>query len=234
MKNLKSLLKTILLTIFCVIMVTSAFACGDKPAEEVKSGLSGTFTYNEALGADKSLKLTDSVFNCKENRGKYLLTTVYPVRLDVTNGTNQLCYTMDQRLKLNKNFTYVYEYTIDISNPNDWGGKVGRVAVQMLGTFEYVDDTNEDGIFMVNLSNPTGGEQEIYSFDVTGSGSYGYSMHTTPDAVFDLGFLASQDYHAFDKYTCGREVVVNKPNKSLSDDVFFYDVMDLLAMYSRY
>ncbi len=217
----------------------TAIGCGGGEDTTEKSKLSGTYTYSEAIGADKSLYMTTSLFNAKDQVRKYLITTVYPMRMhtDLNNdGTEDqtLCYTIDQRLKLNKDYTYIYEYTILISNPNDWGGKVAQVAVNMSGTFTYLEDTSEDGIYKAYLSNPTAGTQEIYSFDVVGSGSYGYSIHTAPDMVIDLGYLATLSHYDFDKYTCGREVVVNKTEKSVIDDVFFYDVLDYVAPYCRY
>lgn len=232
---MKKIFKTIILVVLLVVMSLSLFACGEDDSVEVKkSALKSTYTYSNTIGADKTLVLTDSLFLAKDQPGKYLLTTVWPMRQDATNGTNQFSYKMDQRLKLKDDFMYIYDYTIEIKNPNDWGGRVGYVSVQMIGTFTYIDDTNEDGIYQVKLSNPTAGKQEIFSFDVTGSGSYGYSMHQKPDAVFDLGFLATLDHYAFDKYTCGREVFVNQLEKSLDDNVFFYDIMDLLSIYCKY
>ena len=34
--------------------------------------------------------------------------------------------------------------------------------------------------------------------------------------------------------TCGRTVIVNKSEKSISDDVFFYDILDYVSPYCRY
>lgn len=238
MKKIKSLKSFVFLALSVIICLT-AIGCGDETTAE-KSKLSGTYTYSEAIGADKTLYMTTSLFNAKEYPKKYLVTTVYPMRVHTDLERNdgiedqKLCYTIDQRLKLNKDYTYVYEYTLLLSNPNDWGGRVGKIAVSMSGTFEYIDDTDGDSVYRVFLSNPTAGKQEIYSCDITGSGSYGYSMHNTPDMVIDLGFLATLPHYTFDKYTCGREVFVDKTEKSILDDVFFYDILDYISPYCRY
>ncbi len=232
-------IKTFLLIVFSAIICLTAVACGNAPeaSKTTNKVLSGTFNYKEEIGADKSLKMTDELVKAREHNKKYLVTSFYPMRGHAVNDDQAICYTVTQRLKLKRDYTYEYDVSILLSSPNDWGGQTAEINVLMYGDFTYVEDTNEDRIYTVSISNPTAGTQSITGFDVTGSHINNYAKHGSPDMVIDLGYLATLPNYSFDKYTTGRTVIVNK-NKgvenNLTDDMFFFDVLDYVAPYCGY
>ena len=236
----KGFVKTLVfisLIVFTLFSLSTLFACGEKTVEEPVSGLRGTYTYQTVYGQHSGdLKITSDALNAaSEFKYQYLLVTAYPERL----GDGQpISYSVDQRLKLSKDFTYHYDYTINLKNPQQWGGDVASVAVSMVGTFTYVENASaENKVFTVNLSNPTAGTHTVYGAQVSNASSiYNWNKHGSPDMVLDLEYLATLPDHNFDKYTCGRTVKVNNEtgNKVLTDDIFFVDILQDICKYFNF
>ncbi len=217
-----------------VAAVTSVFAltaCGDKIDEaETKSQLYGTFTYQETLGlGDSRLRLTNDADKVITDRS-YIYSTVYPLNFGCEN-TN-IAYNMDQRLKLNRDYTYKYDYTITLTNPGDWGATFARFAVSITGTFDFREAGA--GKYNVLLGNPTGGTQTVYASHIARQDIYGWSMHAQPDMVTDYSVVPSVENYQYDHYVCSRMAVVNKSDKSLKDNVFYTDLFDYINQFSTY
>jgi len=236
----KSLLATVL-AVITLLSMTFLFSCGVKNKEENDvSKLRGTFTFSQTYGQDKSLTITTNPeLAASEFKYQYLLVSGWPQRQIADNtGYNCVSYAIDQRLKLSKDFTYYYEYSIKLANPLDWGGTVANITVSMGGTFTYLeneDSTKKD--FTVKLSNPTSGTHTVYSARLNNASSiYNWNIHGEPDLVEDLGYLATLPDNNFDKYTCGRTVKVRNEtdNKVLTDDIFFVDILQDLGKYFNY
>lgn len=205
-------------------------ACGSKEKTGDVSELRGTFTYNETI--NQGLSVTNKTpDDFADNNKRYLFANVYPISYG--NEGMAVAYGIDQRLKLNRDYTYLYEYSILISNPRDWGGNCARLAVSITGTFEFAQasDTSE---YSVLLSNPTGGSQQVFGMTITSPDSYGWSMHSQPDLSLDYSVLSKLENYWYDEYVCSRVVTVNKSTKILTDDVFYPDILNYIALYSTY
>lgn len=206
-------------------------ACGKKTdgGQKNKSGLYGTFTYQETLGADAaSLRVTNDPN--KEAGRSWLYSTVFPIASG--NEGMVISYNMDQRLKLNRDGTYRYDYSILLSNPRDWGGQIARLTVGITGEFDYVESS--EGKYGVLLGDPTGGTQTVYAAHLSGADSYGWSIHSRPDLVIDYEIMSSYEDYVCDKYVRSRVVAVDKSDKSLRDDIFFADLLDYITAYCTY
>lgn len=225
---MKKFYKIILCLSLSLAVILSFSACGkDKGETEAKSGLYGTFTYQETLG------LGDSRLTITHDKNKSALTrdciysTVFP--LDSGCEGTSVSYNMDQRLKLNRDYTYKYDYTILLSNPGDWGASFARIVVSISGTFDY-RETGKEGVYNVLLSNPTGGTQTIYAPQVSGKNIYSWSIHSQPDYITDY----SMQGVTYDKFVQSRMAVVDKGEKTLKDDIFFADLLDRVMAFSTY
>lgn len=234
----KSFLKALSAITAAIILTISAAvfsSCAKKEEEKSVSAIRGTYTYQNVYGQDKSLRITsDSIKATSEYKYKYLFCSTYPER----NAEDQpVSYTVDQRLKLFKDFTYFYEYSIKLANPQDWGGSIATVNVSMSGTFTYYDVTGEDKTYVVKLSNPIGGTHTVYGARITDSASvYGWSLHGEADFVEDLGYLSTLPDYNFDKYTRGRTVKLRDTveDKILYDDIFFTDIIQDISKYFNF
>lgn len=211
------------------LAILSMVACQNE-SESDESALRGTFTYSEII--NQGLYIThlqpDEVEN---NDRQYLFSNVYPINSG-SEGT-AIAYSIDQRLRLKKDYTYSYNYTILISNPGDWGASSAKLVVNITGTFEYVASADENE-YSVLLSNPSGGTQELYGSTFSSSNIYGWSMHSQPDLELDYSLLSKLDNYEYDEYVCSRVVAVNKSTKVLTDDVFYSEILNYIAMYSNY
>ncbi len=214
-------------------------ACGsggsDNAVEPEKSELIGTFTYQETLGASEAdaLRITHDKKNIVKGDRSRILSTFYPINANM-EGT-RISYNMDQRLKLKRDFTYEYEYTVVLGNPGDWGGRFAQIAVDIKGNYTYEEIS--DGMYSVELSDPTGGTQKLRSYRVTGGGIYGLAMHDSDDCVLDYSYLSGLSGYVFDEYVGSRTVVVDKAEdtqKQLDDDIFYPGLLDYLSQYGTY
>lgn len=224
--------KLSILSILMVVMlvVTLLAACNTKESKEEQSALRGTFTYSETINKGLSVtnKLPDEI---EVNNKNYLFSNVWPINYG--NEGMAIAYGIDQRLKLNRDYTYSYDYTILISNPRDWGGANARLVVSITGTFEYAESVNANE-FSVLLSNPTGGTQQLFGASITSPDNYNWSMHSQPDLTLDYSVLSKLADYQYDEYVCSRVVSVNKTTKLLSDDVFYPEILNYIALYSTY
>ena len=213
------------------MLVISLFAaCGNEQNDAPQSALRGTFTYSETI--NQGLSVTNKFPGEVEvNNKQYLFSNVYPINYG--NEGMAIAYGIDQRLKLNRDYTYSYDYTVLISNPRDWGGSNARLVVSITGTFEFAEGANTNE-YSVLLSNPTGGTQQLYGATITSPDNYGWSIHSDPDLTLDYSVLSRVANYQYDEYVCSRVVIVNKTTKMLSDDVFYPEILNYIALYSTY
>lgn len=223
------------LSIFAILMIatlalTLLVACDSGKGDEQQSALRGTFTYSETI--NQGLSVTNKLpSEIDVNNKQYLFSNVYPINYG--NEGMAIAYGIDQRLKLNRDYTYSYDYTILISNPRDWGGSNARLVVSIRGTFEYAEGGNASK-YSVLLSNPTSGTQQLFGATITSQDNYGWSMHSQPDLTLDYSVLSKLANYQFDQYVCSRVVTVDKATKTLSDDVFYPEILNYIATYSTY
>lgn len=216
--------------IFSLLLGACALSACSKAAPDAVSELRGTFTYNETI--NQGLSVTNAApGDIEVNNRQYLFANVYPINYG--NEGMAIAYGIDQRLKLNRDFTYLYEYSILISNPRDWGGNSARLSVSITGTFEFAQGGSA-GEYSVLLSDPTGGFQQVFGATITSPDSYGWSMHSQPDLSLDYGLLAKQENYRFDEYVRSRVVSVDKATRTLTDDVFYPEILNYIALYSTY
>lgn len=213
------------------LSVTLFVACGGNKQPDVEqSALRGTFTYSETI--NQGLKVTNKLpGDIEVNNKQYLFSNVYPINYG--NEGMAIAYGIDQRLKLNRDFTYNYDYTILISNPRDWGGTNARLVVSISGTFVYAEGANANE-YSVLLSNPTGGTEQLFGATFTSQDNYGWSMHSQPDLTLDYSLLSRLANYQYDEYVCSRVVTVNKTTKLLTDNVFYPEILNYIALYSTY
>ncbi|MCH5157138.1 MAG: hypothetical protein J1G02_04605 [Clostridiales bacterium] len=222
-------------SIFAIVMivmlsVTLLAACGGNNDTQEQSALRGTFTYSETI--NQGLRVTNKLPGDVEvNNKQYLFSNVYPINYG--NEGMAIAYGIDQRLKLNRDFTYNYDYTILISNPRDWGGTNARLVVSITGTFVYAEGANANE-YSVLLSNPTGGTEQLFGATITSQDNYGWYIHSQPDLTLDYSVLSKLASYQYDQYVCSRVVSVNKTTKLLSDNVFYPEILNYIAMYSNY
>lgn len=209
----------------------SACSGGNSSENVAVSELFGTFTYQETLGlGNTKLQITNDA-NKVINDRKYIYSTVYPLNSGC-EGAN-ISYNMDQRLKLNRDYTYKYDYTITLSNPSDWGANFARLVVSITGTFDY-RTASVEGQFGVLLNNPTGGAQTLYASAINGQNVYSWSMHSQPDMITDYSAATLAEGYKYDKYVSARMVLVDKSDKTLKDNIFYTDIFDYINYYSTY
>lgn len=227
MKRKISVLAIFMIAVLSVMLLA---ACADKQDEEATSALRGTFTYSETINQGITV-IGGSPDSIKVNNRQYLFSNVYPINY----GYDQMviAYGIDQRLKLNRDYTYNYDYTILISNPRDWGGTNARLVVSISGTFEFAEGANA-GEYSVLLSNPTGGTEQLFAATITSPSNYNWSMHSQPDLTLDFSLLSRASNYQYDEYVCSRVVRVNKTTKILTDDVFYPEILNYIALYSTY
>lgn len=202
------------------VLCASLFvSCG----QEEETALRGTFTYSETV--------TTVVSNAQqtEDTGKqYLYSNMYP-QLDANRN---VAYNIDQSLKLNRDGSYVYRYSVILKNPYEWGGELAMLSVDVTGTFASADEGG--GIYSVMLSDPTGGTQQVYGASIAGGNIYSWSKHTDADLSLDYASLAHKEGYVYDEYVRARVVVVDKRTRSLTDDVFFPQLLNYISNYSEH
>ena len=214
----------------CVGLLAGCGSNDDAGTTTKKSALRGTYTFNDSIRTEYRRTFDD---------GNYLFCSVWP-QTGMWDGTVFL-YQIDQRLKLNSDFTYSYEYSITLGNPGDWGNlQLAMLHVNISGTFDYTVDKTNDKRFIVNLSNPTGGVEEIYGSYLFNPSSYWeWEMHEEPDYVLNLDDLSHIKDYKYDEYICGRKVVVTKAQtetdkNAVEDNVFYRYILETFAHYSTY
>lgn len=236
MKKLLSIIIAILIAIFAF---TALVGCDDGSSTEPtqKSGLIGTFTYSESIRTndivsddvyESALRLYGSEAAAANGN---MWCDVYP--FDGINGS-RVSYTYDQRLQLKRDFTYIYQYTITLTNSEDWGNDFARMTVVMEGIFTYEEIGS--GEYTVTLTDPYSGTQTVYgSTAIRPSDVYGWTINSSATYVEDVAAeLALNENYSYNRYLAGRELTVNKEEKSVLDDIFYRDIMNDIAQYSDY
>lgn len=215
-----------------LLLLLALTSCGSKngTTKARTSDLKGTFTYNEAINTQYKRNVDD---------GNYLYCSIYP-QTGIVDGEKFL-YQIDQRLKLNKDYSYNYEYSITLGNPGDWGNlQLAMLHINISGTFTYTKDKNSENKFIVNLSNPTSGIEEIYGTYLNNPTSYWqWEMHEEPDYVLDFSSLSKIENYSYDEYSCGRKVIVSKASSqeeknTIEDNLFFRYILETFAHFSTY
>jgi len=216
--------------ILSILTLLAFTGCSQKPDEKPQSLLRGTFTFNDAITVKYSKTIQD---------GNYLYCRLYPQRDMMAEGQDIL-YRTDQRLKLNRDYTYSYQYTVILGNPGDWGNlEVAKLHVNITGTFTYTLGQTETS-YIVHLSNPTGGIEEIYGSSLNNVSWLGnWTMHSSPDQVLDFTQLSKLSSYTYDEYVCSRKVIVTKAqseleNNSIEDDIFYPYILEDFGRYSNY
>ena len=195
------------------------------------SALRGTYTFQEEKTAEFKKQIAD---------GDYLYCTLYPHR---DMAETSILYRIDQRLKLNRDYTYAYEYTVILGNPNPWGGlEIAKLAVNITGTFTYTQKPYSTGEYIVKLSNPTGGTEEIYGANFSGANPadlYSWAIHSTADYKIDFASVSKLANAVYDDYVKARTVYVYKAQTEtesnvLTDNVFYPYILNDIGRFSNY
>lgn len=226
--NLTKIGKCLAAALAAVLVCATGAAC--KNETEAESELRGTFSYTEIINQD--LFITHRLQESVPDSGRtYLFSNVAPI--DSGSEGTRIAYSIDQRLKLNRDFTYLYDYTVLLSNPGDWGGQISKLTVSITGTFEFLAGP-ETGTYSVLLSDPTGGTEQVNGSFLGAGGIYGWSMHSRPDMTLDFYTLSKAEDYEFDEYVKSRVVVVNRSTHVLTDDVFYPQLLNYTARFSSY
>ena len=195
-----------------------------------KSDLRGTFVNNEVIDAKYKKQIQD---------GNNLYATLYPLSIFL-NDDQGIAYRIDQRLKLNSDYTYNYEYSIVLGSAESWGNlQVSKIYVNIFGVFQYKKYDNENS-FSVRLSNPTSGKEEFYGCHIWNLSSYkDNEIHPEADYVLDFDTLSQLGNYQFDKYVQNRTVIVRKAveenqDNTVEDNIFFSDILDDLGHFNTY
>ena len=212
------------------IALVSLSSCGNgEPVSQDSapiSALRGSFTSSEAIHTKIKHSVTD---------GEFLYAWKYPEFL-LSEDQNVL-YRIDQRLQLKRDYTYSWNYTIILGNPDDWGNlEIAKIAVDIGGTFTY--RALGDSSYAVTLSNPLSGNEMIYGCNINNFSWFGgWTMHAQPDFDNDYSHLSKTGYASFSKYVCSRTVnveVQQDGTKTLSSYLFYRDCLHDIARYSTY
>lgn len=236
MKKFLSIFSILLIAVFAMAVFVGCTEDENYVPTE-KSGLIGTFTYSESIRTndivsdnafESALRLYGSEEAAKDGN---LWCDVYP--FDSIQGS-RVSYTYDQRLQLKRDFTYIYQYTITLTNSEDWGNDFARINVVMQGKFAYAE--SGAGNYTVLIGDPYAGTQTVYGATAVRLGDvYGWTINSSATYVEDVAAeLALDEYYAYNRYLIGRELTVNKDEKSVSDNIFFRDIMNDIALYSDY
>ncbi|MCH5157130.1 MAG: hypothetical protein J1G02_04565 [Clostridiales bacterium] len=236
MKKFLSITIAVLIAFSALVLLVG---CKDEnntqPTE--KSGLIGTFTYSESIRtseivSDNPFESALRLYGSEQDAANgNLWCDVYPF-----NGIqgSRVSYTYDQRLQLKRDFTYIYQYTITLTNSEDWGNDFARMTIVMEGNYSYQDSGS--GVYTVTLTDPYAGTQTVYGATAVRPGDvYGWTINSSATYVEDVVAELSQNAdYSYNRYLKGRDLVVNKEDKSVIDNIFYRDIMNDIAVYSDY
>lgn len=217
--------------ILAVCAAGAVAACA--PAEDgPRSRLIGTFTDSDTISSNAAggdLCLYGSEAGA-ENGDLYC--TVAP--FDALDGV-RVRYSYEQRLKLKRDYTYYYQYSITLYNAGDAGKDFAQISVVAEGTFSYEEADETGNRYAVTLQDPTSGMFTVVGATAQFEDIYGWVKQSSPAYVVDIAaeLMRSGDA-AYNRYTRGRSVVVMKEEKLLLDDIFYRDVLNDIAPYSDY
>ncbi len=222
-------------SIFCFVFSSCSSKVSEE--EEKKSGLSGTFTFNEAFDAKfkKEIQIDEDV-------NHYLYCHLYPQRdMEVGGENDKILYQLDQRLKLNRDSTYRYEYSIIIGSSGDWGNpEILKILVDITGTFTYKVIDEEKKSYAVYLNSPTGGTEERYGATLYNPAVLrSWGMHSSPDYVLDFSTLSKLENYNYDPYVAGhwvyaKKAITEEESNLLEDNRYFPYILDDLGPFCTY
>lgn len=210
-------------------------ACGGEE-EALQSSLIGTFG---GSGSEDAWLSAEESTVPQDGQTEYVwldATDVYPVSTVAGTGVR---YEYDRTLVLRRDFTYEYTLEIRVRNITQTGNNdLASFAAETYGTFEYTD--NGDLTYTVTLSDPVSGTEEVYAPSVADENNvFSWRLPSTPSYAVDLAAeLASDPEYAFDRYTAGGTVTVERDldtnERILRGDAFYSDFMQTVAPYSQY
>ncbi len=233
-------------------------SCGKKSEENssssaatVYSDVRGKFLSNKVIGLDEvTLRVTSDKDKTDTDTVKYMFwTDYYPfntigggkgetVHWDAS-GIGRYSYEMDQTLQLKRDFTYRYQYAININCANEWGGQIATLEVDIQGTFSY-EESGEG--YLVDLSTPTAGKETVYGCRLIDSlsnihFSHVWSKNSTPGYQIDIAYALSQG-QTLDEYVSARQVYVwqnEDGEKIIEHDLYDNQIFNKLFLkYSTY
>ncbi len=223
------------LTIICAFLLMTS--CGGKAnsTSEIgkSSALFGTFTKDMAIKKDRTDQEDNQlrIFNdiTKAVNGHLYTSDIYP--LNTVNGS-LVCYSYEQSLKLNRDYTYSYVYQIKLTNSEQWGKDFARMEVEMKGMFDFV--SLKEDTFQVTLENPESGSQKIFGSTITGEGSI-FAWNLSTVASFTYSFQSKPET-PLNRYVSGRtvQVVKNIDERSIEDDIYYFDILQDMGPYFDY
>ncbi len=264
MKNIWK--KTVCIALSLASVLLLATGCKQEevqaPVEQTAptSALRGKYLSSTVIGTlEDKLYITTDPTKVDSASAKYLYwTDAYPFNTALSSQKSpdrkselvhwnlapcRISYGVEQSLQLKKDFTYRYQYSINIGNIEEWGGQIASVEVEMIGTFTY--RAHGEGYY-VNLSNPTDGSETVYGVKYSGNHYIKnrvdqWSRASTPGLEVDLGFL-HENCLPFDEFTSARRVYVyetqtedGKKEKHIEADLYDGQIFNkLIFEYSTY
>lgn len=221
--------------LFLFISLLSLISCSNNTQiEENHSKLIGTFTFDKAIKTDEngnSLRIYNNLEDAINNN--MYTSNIYP--LNTVNGS-QVCYSYQQSLKLNRNYSYRYVYSIKLTNSEQWGKDFALINVDIEGTFTY--EKVNDFEYEVVLENPTSGSEKIYGANVTSPNNiYSWNLANNPSLEINIEKeINNNQEYIFNRYIRGRKVTVekNENDRILQDNIYYFDVMNDIGLYCDY
>jgi len=228
-----------------VLMLLSLSSCNknDNSSSSVTNDdysiLTGTYTFDKAIKKDKNdqdLRLYNKVEEAKD--GNMFTSDYYP--LNTVNNT-KVCYAYQQSLQFKRDYTYHYEYSITLTNSEEWGKDFATIKVIMEGTFvpTLLEEDFETGVrkFEATLNNPTSGSETIYGMTIVGEGSlFAWNLNSAATYELDIALaLNENEDFIYNRLIKGRKVeVLRGEERVLTDDIYYYDILKDIAPYSDY
>lgn len=233
------------LLVLPLAFVLASCNSGNPEVEVPTSGLRGTYTKTQIIDKNyqnSDLRITNDASSVATT-GNLYSSNYYP--LDTVNGTKVNC-TIKQSLKLNKDFSYLYQQTITMKNTESvWGKEFAQIEVESRGTFEYENttDMSQEEIteltYSVSLSKATSGSLKIYGCSISGEGSiFAWTIQTNPTFELNIAKAVSQndfDYTSYNGLLNSKTVEVRKgEEKVIEDNLYSPYLLAIVAPYCEY
>lgn len=228
-----------------VLMLLSLSSCNKKDnsnstSNEDYSILTGTYTFDKAIKKDKNnqdLRLYNTI-NDAQNGENMFTSNYYP--LNTVNNT-KVCYAYQQSLQFKRDYTYHYEYSITLTNSEEWGKDFATIKVIMEGTFvpTLLEEDLESGVrkFEAILNDPISGSETIYGMTIVGEGSlFAWNLNSAATYELDIALALNENKDfAYNRLIKGRTVeVLRGEERILTDNIYYYDILKDIAPYSDY
>jgi hypothetical protein len=227
--------KYLVVALSLIVYGLSLFGCNT--AETKKSEISGFYTFKQTIS---NLSVKHNV----QNSGTYLLANKAPYDWGLEDKELTYQYSDNHSLRMKKNYTYVYEYTVSLSAEYSWGTyAMGSISVNCAGTYAY--RTQPDGTYVAILDTPTDGElsckswrveQASWGFNVSKYG--GYNPHEDTDYSVSLTVFDNLETSEISEYVCGlsfllkKSVLEDEENAILNGTLLHLNLINLLGQYS--